>query len=263
MTRSRLARRLATKARAATGPPAGRASPTRRDAAAPQSQPGGSRRMAIEPAARREAAREAGLRWSTDAARGSGAARAGRGFSYRDPDGDRDPRPRDARPDPVARRPAGLDATSGSARTRAATSRRPAATPAAASSTATTRRYRASREQAKYERHARASRALLPRIRERVDEDLALAGPAAREGARGGRAAAGADAHPRRQRRVRAAQPVVRPHDAAGPPRHACTANGSGSASAARAACCTTSTLRDRRLARVVGAVPGPARART
>ena len=41
------------------------------------------------------------------------------------------------------------------------------------------------------------------------------AGPAPREGPGGGRPAARADAHPRRQRRVRAAQPLVRADDAA------------------------------------------------
>ena len=55
----------------------------------------------------------------------------------------------------------------------------------------------------------------LPRIRTRCDADLARPRPAAREGPGRGRAAARADADPRGQRRVRAAQPVVRADDAA------------------------------------------------
>ena len=126
--------------------------------------------------------------------------------------------------------------TSGSAPTRAATSRRRAATPGAASSTATTRRSASTASGAKYERHARVRRRCCRAIRERVDADLAPPGPAAREGAGRGRAAAGADADPGRQRGVRAAQPVVRAHDAARPARDGRRQPRSGSGSAARAA---------------------------
>ncbi len=59
----------------------------------------------------------------------------------------------------------------------------------------------------------------LPAIRKRCDGDLGKTRAAAREGARGRRPAARADAHPRRQRRVRASQQVVRADHAADPAR--------------------------------------------
>ena len=92
--------------------------------------------------------------------------------------------------------------TSGSARPRTATSRPPAATPAAASSTATTPRWREVRDETKYGRMIAFGEAL-PQIRARVEADLAQPRPAAREGARRGGAPARDDADPRRQRGVR------------------------------------------------------------
>ena len=63
--------------------------------------------------------------------------------------------------------------------------------------------------------HASPSPRVLPRIRRRCDARPAHAGPAAREGPGRGRPAARADPHPGRQRRVRPAQPLVRPDDPA------------------------------------------------
>jgi DNA topoisomerase-1 len=64
--------------------------------------------------------------------------------------------------------------------------------------------------------------AALPRIRKRVKADLALpigAAPRRETGARDPGPAPRHDAGPRRQRRIRAHQPLVRPDDAAQPPR--------------------------------------------
>ena len=130
--------------------------------------------------------------------------------------------------------------TSGSARSRTATSRRAGATPAAASSTATTRRGTQRRGDDKFDRMLAFAEAL-PRIRRRCDADLARPRPAAREGPGGRRPAARADADPRRQRRVRAAEPVVRADDAARPPRDGRGLGRSASGSAASRAGTTRS----------------------
>ena len=91
------------------------------------------------------------LRFSSDARPGIARRRAGRGFSYRRPDGRRcvTARPWLASVRSPSRPPG---PTSGSASIRSATSRPPAATPAAASNTATTRSWRRRRDDAKYER---------------------------------------------------------------------------------------------------------------
>ena len=86
-----------------------------------------------------------------------------------------------------------------------------------------------------------SSPACCPRVRRRVDGDLAQARPAAREGAGGRRPAAGAHAHPRRQRRIRPSQPLVRADDAARPARDGRRATRSGSASGGSRASCTRS----------------------
>ena len=65
---------------------------------------------------------------------------------------------------------------------------------------------------------------LLPRIRRRVDRDLARRGYGPGEGSRGGRAPPRTDADPRRQRGVRARERVVRPDD---PPEQARRVRGS------------------------------------
>ena len=108
--------------------------------------------------------------------------------------------------------------TSGSAPTRTATSRRPAATREGRKQYRYHPRYRARREAAKFERLVAFARAL-PAIRAPRRPGPGPARPAPREGPRGGRPAARADADPGRQRRVRAAEPLVRPDDAARPPR--------------------------------------------
>ena len=123
----------------------------------------------------RASARAAGLRYSTDARPGISPPRAGRGFSYRAPDGDADPRrgvlARIRRP----RHPAGLDRRLDLPVTRPATSRRPGATRGVASSTATTPAGGRGRDDAKFERLLDFA-AVLPRIRERCDADLATPG---------------------------------------------------------------------------------------
>ncbi len=84
------------------------------------------------------------------------------------------------------------------------------------------------------------------------------AGSAARKGAGDGRPAAREDADSRRQRRVRALEPLVRPDDAARRARRRSRASASGSRSAARAASSTRSICNDRRLAKHRQAVPRP-----
>ena len=130
--------------------------------------------MAVVDPDRREAAREAGLRFSSDARPGITRRRSGRGFAYRDAEGDtiRD-RATLARIRSLAVPPAWTDvwicpdprghlqATGRDARGRKQSRYHPD--------------YRASRERAKYDRMLAFAR-LLPRIRERVDADLARQG---------------------------------------------------------------------------------------
>ena len=107
--------------------------------------------------------------------------------------------------------------TSGSARSSAATSRPPAATRGAASSTATTHagaRCATRRSTGRLIEFARALPAHPPPGRSRPPAPRA----ATREGARAGRPPARGDAHPRRQRGVRAREPQLRPLHAARPP---------------------------------------------
>ena len=87
----------------------------------------------------RESAAHAGLRYVSDRGPGITRRRRGTGFRYRRRRTANDPRPRHARPHPLARDPAGLDRRLDLPDRRTATSRPPAATRAAASSTATTR----------------------------------------------------------------------------------------------------------------------------
>ena len=130
--------------------------------------------MVLDPAPMREAAREAGLRWSTDAKPGISRRRSGRGFSYRDPDGTliRDDG-RLARIRALAIPPAWTDvwictdprghlqATGRDARGRKQHRYHAA--------------FREHRERAKYERMLAFAK-LLPAIRDRIDTDLALTG---------------------------------------------------------------------------------------
>ena len=173
--------------------------------------------MTLDPDTSREAAAEAGLRWSTDAKPGIARRRAGRGFSYRAADGSTirdsaviariralaDPAgldrrldlPRPARPPPGdrPRRPG------------------PQAVPLPRALARASRR----REVRPHDRVRRAP-ADDPRTGRRRPRPP---GPAPREGAGRRRPAARADADPGRQRGVRPAQQVVRPHDAARPAR--------------------------------------------
>ena len=123
----------------------------------------------------------------------------------------------------------------------------------AASSTATTRAGARSATRPSTSRMIAFGEALPAHPRAGSTRDLALPGPAAREGAGGGRAAARDHPDPRRQRRVRARERVLRPDHAARPARRA--SSGSklrfrfrGKSGKSR----TRSTSRDRRLARVV-----------
>ena len=77
-------------------------------------------------------------------------------------------------------------------------------------------------------------------------------GAHARPGARDGGAPARPHAHPRRQRRVRAREPLLRPHDAAPAARRGERRRRCASASAARAASSTTSRSPTRRLAKII-----------
>ena len=119
-----------------------------------------------------ESAEEAGLRYVTDAQPGIRRSRAGRGFRYVGPDGQRI-RPATAGLDPAPRHPARLDrrldlpdqrghlqATGRDARGRKQYRYHP--------------RWRASRDEVKYDRMLAFGQAL-PRIRRRVDEDLRAA----------------------------------------------------------------------------------------
>ena len=165
----------------------------------------------------RVTARTAGLRYSTDSRPGLSRQRHGRGFSYRDAEGAviRD-RATLARIRALAIPPAWTDvwicpdatghvqATGRDARGRKQHRYHPLWT--------------VHRDEAKYERLI-AFAAVLPRIRARCDEDLARPGLGPGEGHRGRGPAAGAHAHPGRQRRVRPAQPLLRVDHVQGPPR--------------------------------------------
>jgi DNA topoisomerase I len=132
------------------------------------------RRMTQEPDTSREAAAEAGLRWTTDARPGIVRRRAGRGFTYRMPDGSR------------VRVPAVLERIRALAIPPAWTdvwiSTDPRGHLQATGRDARGRKqhryheaYREQRENAKFDRMIEFA-GLLPRIRERVDGDLALPG---------------------------------------------------------------------------------------
>ncbi len=166
----------------------------------------------------RAAARDAGLRYATDTRPGITRARSGKGFTYRDPDGTTDPRPRGHRAHPATGHPPGLDR-----RLDLPLAQRPPpghrsrrAGPQAVPLSRATGSVRRGSE--KFDRMLAFADAL-PRIRRRCDRDLGTRGLLAREGPGRGRAAPRDDAHPGRQRRVRPAQSLVRADDAARPPR--------------------------------------------
>ena len=134
-----------------------------------------------------------------------------------------------------------------------------AATRAAASSTATTRAGATDARRDKFDRMLEFADALPRDPASGATRDLAEPRAAAREGAGRGRPAAGADAHPGRQRRVRAAQPLLRADDPARPARRV-----EGAAVRFRFRGKSGKQhevgLRDRRLAGGRPALPGPAR---
>ena len=107
-------------------------------------------------------------------------------------------------------------------------------------------RWREVRDETKYDRDDRLRQGPARRSAPAVERDLAPAGPAREKVLADGRAAAGDDADPRRQRRVREAERLVRPDHAARPPRRGQRRHASASASAARAAVSTTIDLDDR-----------------
>ena len=122
----------------------------------------------------------------------------------------------------------------GSARRRTATSRRPAATPRAASSTATTR---PSARSARARNTSTCSNS--PGRCRRIRDNRRAHGPArpaAREGARHRGAPSREHADPRRQRRLRQAEQELRPHHPARPAREGRRAPSCASSSRARAA---------------------------
>ena len=143
--------------------------------------------------------------------------RPGKGFSYVGADGTSRARPGDAGPDPQSRDSSGLhrrldlprpnghiQATGRDARGRKQYRYHPGGG-----------RCGTRRSSAGCSPSARRCR----KLRKRVEQDLARAGPAPGEGAGDGRAAARVHRDPGRQRRIRPHQPLVRPDHAAGPPR--------------------------------------------
>ena len=118
-----------------------------------------------------ESAKAAGLRYTTDLKPGIRRTRRGRAFAYVDPSGKRVRAAAELARIRGAGDPAGLDATSGSAPTRAAISRRPGATPAAASSIAITLAGAKCATRTKYDRVIGFAHAL-PMIRRKTAEHL-------------------------------------------------------------------------------------------
>ena len=165
-------------------------------------------------------------------------------------------------PDQGPRHPAGLDRRLDLPAGRTATCRPPAATRAAASSTATTRAGATRRETDKFDRML-AFAAALPRDPGALRRGPRQARAAAREGARGRRPAARADADPRRQRRVRAPQPLVRADDPARPARDRSRGTAIRFRFRGKSGLTHEVGLRDRRLAARRPALPGAARARS
>ena len=109
--------------------------------------------------------RRAGLTYVSDEEPGIRRKKAGKGFTYLKPDGAKVDGRGDAGAHQVARHPAGLDRCVDLPARPTAISRRPAATPRAASSTATIRDFREVRESTKYEHMLDFARGL-PAIRE-------------------------------------------------------------------------------------------------
>ncbi len=154
-----------------------------------------------------DAAESVGLVHVSDSTPGITRRRAGKGFSYRDPEGKliRD-KAELARIKALAVPPA-YDRCVDLPGPERATCRPPAATPRGASSTAITRAF-ARCATARNTTSMLDFAAALPGLRERVDADMRKRGHAARKGAGHHRASAGSDDDPRRQRRIRQAEQV-------------------------------------------------------
>ena len=165
----------------------------------------------------RLAAREAGLRYATDEVPGFSRRRRGKGFSYLDRDGNVDPRPRGGLADPLDRDPArvdrGMDLPLAE---RPHAGDRPRCTRPEAASLPRRVPGRARRGEVRTARRVRRRAAADPQARRPRPRPPRRA---PREGPGGGRPAPGAHPDPRRQRRVFATEPLVRPDDAPRPPR--------------------------------------------
>ena len=118
--------------------------------------------------------------------------------------------------------------------------------------------YREARDRSKFRRMLEFSE-VLPLLRERVERDLRGARPQPPPAARHRGAPARPHADPRRQRRVRAREQVLRPDHAAAGATCRSTARRCASASAARAASSTPSRVADPRLAKIIQRCQRPA----
>ena len=180
-----------------------------------------------------ESARDAGLRYVSDATPGLSRHRAGRGFAYRDSRGRlvrnrrvTGPHPRAGHSTGVARcldlpEPRGhLQATGRDARGRKQYRYHPMWT--------------ASRDETKYGRMEAFGRAL-PALRRQVARDIGQPALCRETRAGHGRDVAREDADSRRQRRVRSRQRILRPDDTGKPPRARATAHACTSSSARKA----------------------------
>ena len=195
-----------------------------------------------------ESARAAGLRYTTDTVPGIQRIRHGSSFRYIGPDKKVVRNSARSSAHQVAGDPAGVDRRLDFARSRAATCRRPAATRAAASSIGITQVARGPRRD-QVRPHDRRSRRRCPPSAA-APRPTCAARAAAGEGPRRGRQAAREDLHPRRQRRVRARQPLVRPDDHAGRPREGLRLDASSFVFRGKSGVEHELELDDRRLAR-------------
>ena len=217
-----------------------------------------------------EAAKAARLRYVTGRKPGYHAPSHRRFLQLPRYGGEGDPRRGDARPHPLAGDPAGVDRRLDLPRRRRpppggrARRARPQAVPLPPALARGARR-----DEVRADDRLRPARC--PQIRARVDERPGKPGPAAREGAGDRRAAAGDDAHPRRQRRVREAEQLLRPDHAARPPREGRAAARSASSFRGKSGVEHEIDVDDPRLAQIVqqcqdlpgpGAVPVPRRRR-
>ena len=207
----------------------------------------------------REAAESVGLdAMCRTSARASPAQAAGKGFAYRDATGSRSRTRTIARAHPQARHPARLYGRLDLPAARTATSRRPAAMREGRKQYRYHPKFREVRDATKYEHMLEFARGL-PAIRETDRRSTWRCSGMPRE-----KVLATVvyllenDADPRRQRRLRQAQQELRPDHAARPARRGRGRRARASSSRARAARNGTSSIKDRRIARIVQRVPGP-----